>query len=133
MSDSWRQIEGLALGRALRITRREADWLFQFDGELFLCVEASWRLRNSERILLTDSDDAQRFGFRAPIDAEQRANALLEGNTVAAFEHDDSTADLRFLLSDGTTVEILTDSSGYESWQAYAGELLAVGANGGLR
>lgn len=136
MIDPWREIESNILGKSLRITRRESDWVFDFGENLGfgLCVQTPWRLRNELEILLTDSDDGQRFGLVTPIDAEARGNELMTGAVVTAFCFDVPTADLKIEFSNGVRVEILTNSSGYESWQAYLGtELVAVAGNGGLR
>ena len=134
MKNVWEQLARSAAGQTIQIARREADWVFAFGTTFCICIEAFWRIRDANMILLTGMDDGHKFGLPAPIDAEKNGNELLAGRTVQFFEHDASTSDLKFKLSDGLIIEVLTNSSGYESWQAYLnGELLGVGGNGGLR
>jgi hypothetical protein len=127
-------LETQLLRKSLRVTRRENDWVFDFGNDAQLHVAALWRFRSKTQILLTDLDDGQLFGLPAPVDAEARANEIVEAATTVSFDFDEATADLRVGLSNGVLLEIITSSGGYESWQAYAGgELLAVGGNEGLR
>lgn len=134
MTNPWHQLDVSAIGNPVHVKRREADWVFNFGDTFSLTVEASWRIRDTKMILLTNTDDGQQFGLPAPVDAEKRANEIMVGAVVHAFDYDASTADLKFELSKGLIIEILTNSGGYESWQAYkGGNLLAVGGNGGLR
>ena len=131
-----RELEERLADQPLAFTRREADWVLEFGQYVFLCVECFWRLRNTHGLLLTSEDEGQRFGLPAPINAEEKANALVSSNKVIAATIDPTTADIRIVLTNEIVCEILTNSSGYESWQAYenklGGEMLGVGANGGL-
>ena len=132
--DGWTKLQDQVVGNQLRISRLEHQWDFDFGGQLRMSIEASWRLRNNDGILLTDSDDGHQFGLSAPVDAETRGNELLNGAEASSFKFDNTTADLKIAFTNGILIEVLTTSSGYESWQAYVGgELLAVGGNGGLR
>ena len=131
-----RKLEECLADQPLSFVRREADWVLEFGQSVFLCVESFWRFRNAQGLLLTSEDDGQRFGLPAPINAEERANALASGNKVISATIDPTTADIRIALTNEIVCEIVTNSSGYESWQAYenkpGGELLGVGGNGGL-
>jgi len=121
-------------GQEARATRRETDWAFEFGTGNFINVEAAWRIRNTERILLVDTDDGQQFGLPSPVDAASTANNVLSGRATQSVAFNEVTGDLTLQLSGSLWLEVLTNSSGYESWQAYSqGELIAVGGNGGLR
>ncbi len=130
----WAKLAARVLNRPVEVERREADWVFNFGDGFGICVECSWRLRDPNLILLTDTDEGQRFGLSEPIDAATRANALVGGDHVSDFNPDPATGDFRLLFSKGIILEVLSNSSGFESWQAYDGDnLVAVGAGGGLR
>lgn len=127
----WEQYIQAAIGAHLRFERRDCDWLFEFDCGLRLNVGTNWRIRNAVGILLTNSDDGQQFGLPAPIDAEATANKLLAGATVESISDESSTGDLVIHLSDGKIIDVITDSSGYESWLAYIeGQPSVIGRNG---
>lgn len=128
----WEEFKQTAVDRPLRLTRRESDWVFAFGEDLSMCVAAMWRIRTPREILVTDYDDGHQFGLPAPVDAEKRANEILERATVLQLENCASTGDVTIRLSKDLTIDVLTNSSGYESWQAYNGnELAAVGRNSG--
>jgi uncharacterized protein DUF6188 len=132
--DVSREFEQEIRDKTVRTTRRDFEWVFDFGDAFTLVVGSAWRLRGSDSLLLTDADDGQKYGLPAPVDAEARSNDALADATVSSFELDDSTGDLTITFSNGVSLEVLTDSMGYESWQAYSnGELFAVGGNGGLR
>jgi hypothetical protein len=64
----------------------------------------------------TNSDNNQMFGLKSPVDAAQEAVRLLSGKKVVSVALNGGTADVRLVLSDETTLEVLNDSSGYEPW-----------------
>ena len=126
----WAKFQHSLAGHTVRIGRQDHSWIFQFAAGLNIRVESSWRIRNKERILLTDGDDGQQFGLPARIDAEAAANDLLQGLEVQAIDEDGSTADLVIRFTGDLMLEVITNSSGYESWTAYVeSELAAVGRN----
>jgi hypothetical protein len=71
-----------------------------------------------DRIALTSSDDGQQFGLPAPVDAERDARLLLLGKHVVSGTIAKFTGDLSLVFADGTTLQLVQDSSGYEAWQA---------------
>jgi len=128
------ELERKLVGASVHVTRRENDWVFEFSKNLNVIVEAAWRLRNPQSIQLTDSDDGHQYGLPAPIDAEAKSNELLSGCTVTGAYMDDASGDLKIAFSSGTILEVLTNSSGYESWRVYVdGDFFAAVGNGGLR
>ena len=121
-------------GRGCTVTRREHDWDFQFGDHLGIAVAVPWRLVASDHIALTANDDKQWFGLSEPVDAEARANALLDGAVVERVRPDAVTADLAIWLSNGLRLDIFNNSTGYEGWQASLaddGKAVAVIAMGG--
>ena len=94
-------------------------------------IESLWRLLSEGNVLLTSGDDGQHFGQRKPIEATVELSKKLVGHSIDAFHVDPGTADLA--LSFGArTLQIITDSSGYEAWQVEGpGGTLAIGQGGG--
>jgi hypothetical protein len=128
----WHQFKPAVVGKSLRMNRREYDWVFAFGEDHYINVGASWRIKGPDRIHLTDRDDGHQYGLSSPVNAEDRASELVDQSSVESLDDDASTADLSIQLSNGLVVEVLTNSSGYESWQAYTeSELAAVGRNAG--
>ncbi len=136
MDDLAPALEIALVGRSCRVERREAGWSFDLQDGTGLAVECHWRLVSSESIALTDEDDGQRFGLLEAVDAEAKANALLVGATISSATIDRVTADLRLGFSNGLRLELISNSSGYEGWQAsfnHAGQEVSIVAMGGGR
>lgn len=123
-------------GRDCRVTRREADWNFDFGERLNIAVSVPWRVVTSDGIVHGDEDDGQWFGLPQPVDGEARTNELLQGQKVVGVELDGLTADLRVMFDGDARLEFFNNSSGYEGWQASVpagGKELTVIALGGGR
>jgi hypothetical protein len=100
------------------VKRHEFSWSFVF-GPLVMSVECLWRVLKDGRIALTRNDDGQKFGLPEPVDALVEAHSLLLAKTIRTIEVSSETSDLTFEFTDGTRLELLTDSRGYEAWQAW--------------
>ena len=123
-------------GRECRVTKREADWSFDFGDRLNIAASVPWRVVTADGISHGDEDDGQRFGLPQPVNGEARANELLQGQKVVAVELDPQTADLRLVFDGGARLDFFNNSSGYEGWQASVpagGKELTVIALGGGR
>lgn len=122
------------MDRECRVTRREADWSFDF-GECFnIAVSVPWRVVTADGIAHGSEDDGQWFGLPQPVDGEARTNDLLQGQRVVGVEVDEQTADLRLVFDGGARLDFFNNSAGYEGWQASVpagGRELAVVALGG--
>lgn len=105
-------------GRECRITRREADWSFDFGRRLSIAVSVPWRVVTADGIAHGDEDDGQWFGLAKPVDGEARTNELLSRQKVIGVELDGQTADLRVVFDGGARLDFFNNSSGYEGWQA---------------
>ena len=71
-------------GRECRITRREADWNFDFGEGLNIAACVPWRVVTAEGIAHGDEDDGKWFGLSKPVDGAARTNELLRGQKVAS-------------------------------------------------
>jgi hypothetical protein len=121
-------------GRECHVTRREADWSFDFGERLNIAASVPWRVVTGKGIAHGVEDDGQWFGLAQPVDGEARTNDLLKGQKVVGVELDGQTADLRLLFDGGTRLDFFNNSSGYEGWQASVpagGKELTVIALGG--
>ena len=125
------RLETLPMGTRISIDHIDTVWRADIGPDLFVIIESLWRLRDAERLVCTSADDGQDFGLASPLDAAAVANELLGHAEVAGVSLDRVTSDLRFVLADGTVFEILTDSTGYESWTAHIADDLIVGSSDG--
>jgi hypothetical protein len=122
--------EGL-LGRSVAVVRHDHSWEFSFGDGQTLTVETLWRLC-AERVLLTSEDDGQQFGLPQVIDAEHEANIALSGAAICACDGNSITGDLRIVLDNGAKLEVISTSSGYESWVIKLDHRMIVGRGDGL-
>ncbi|HEY4124266.1 MAG TPA: hypothetical protein VGM36_06595 [Rhizomicrobium sp.] len=118
------------------IHRREEDsWEFLFNDRSSLTTSCLWRIVSKGRLALCDADDGQIFGLPARIDALAKAKLLLVGNIVRNVVIADETADLRISFENDSFLELISNSSGYEAWQAVIddgqGQTSVVGLGGG--
>jgi hypothetical protein len=92
-------------------------WYFSFGPDAGISVECLWRILHHNRVVLTCEDHGHQFGLPAPIDAATKSTDLLASRHIAAVQLREATADILIEFSDGIRLEIIADSSGYESWQ----------------
>ncbi len=90
-------------------------WRFDFDQESHFSVECLWRIIKSWRVAVTGKDHAQQFGLPAPVDAVALAASLLSGIAITAVEVREATADVFIDFACDLRLEVIPDSSGYES------------------
>ena len=125
-----RDLKSRVIGSSVTIDKRECDWVIEFASRFVMAVGTLWRLVGATYVCVTSEDHGHQFGLPAPVDAAAKANDLLSEATIQAVEFDARTGDLRFHFNDTLSLEIVTTSSGYESWQMWeAGEFFAVGAH----
>jgi len=105
--------------------------VFQFDS-VTVVVESLWRVRVDGRIRLTATDDGQRFGLQDPVDASAAAFGLLEDRRIVSVRVDEVCADILIEFDGATALDIITDSTGYESWAITGPGRSFVGASGGI-
>jgi hypothetical protein len=92
-------------------------WFFCFGEKGNIGAECLWRIIDRGRIVLCSKDHGQKFGLPSPINAAAKGAELLAGRTVKAFRVREVTTDITIEFSGDLLLEIIPDSSGYESWQ----------------
>ena len=105
-------------------------WVFRFSDGSTLRAECYLRLISNGRISVTGTDHGQRFGLAEPVDASDRIRSELGDAKVSAASLAPETSDLTLTFANGSRLEILTASSGYESWhlcRPNGGELIVGG------
>ncbi len=111
----------------------EGQPVLNFGTVLSITIEALWRLNDGQNIVVTGDDHGHIFGLPVPVDAAAKANARLADNKLESVDFDGVTGDLKFKFAGALTFEIVSNSSGYESWTIWRdGEFFAAGANGGV-
>ena len=95
-----------------------------------LVVEGLWRLRENGSVVLTSQDNGQRFGHDEPIDAIRQLHAALSGAAISDVTIAQGSSDLSLTIGK-SQFEVITDSSGYESWQLWKDGTVTLVAQGG--
>ncbi|WP_296720784.1 hypothetical protein [Erythrobacter sp.] len=127
------ELPRLLVGQQVVMRRGEGQWSIAI-GKSFVITTNSWRLIGAKSIIVTSEDDGQQFGLPSPVDAETKATGALTGASVAAVEMDTRTGDCTLQFTNALVLEILTWSSGYETWQLYRdSEFFGAVGNGGMR
>ena len=124
------------VGRKLVLLERmEFSWLFKFENVATLTTECPWRIVTRGGISLANSDDGQKFGLPAAIDAQVEANRLALGKSIHHALVRGDTGDLTLNFADGFLFEALNTSAGFEAWQLSRthGETLICGPGGKLQ
>jgi hypothetical protein len=124
-------LTGLIQHRFQSLTRREYDWVFLFDRDVNLVVACLWRLIENGRIRFTSQDNGQQFGLPAPVDAAREINSRLANSFVEKVELRAGILDLEISFSTGHVLQVIPDSSGYESWDLAFGDKLFIAVGGG--
>jgi hypothetical protein len=125
----WTQLQSFA-GKSLRsIEKVDWSWFFKFDSQHLIVTEAPWRLITPQGIAVSDGDHGQQFGLKQPVDASSRAISCLASTEVQSVTLDEQTGDLRLNFADGTCLQFLQMSCGYEAWRAHTagGEIICTG------
>lgn len=91
-------------------------WLFTLTNGA-ISVECPWRLLENGIIDVSSDDHDQRFDLPAPVDAAESATSFLKGVPIHKIEVRQGTADIFIDFADRKRLEIVTFSSGYESWE----------------
>ena len=112
-------------------TAAPSEWVFHFGDRCLLNVGGTWRAAQDGRIAIAGDDHNQLFGHKDPVDAGDRLGAIFGSRTVSKAGFDGLTGDLRIWFGERTWLEVLTDSSGYESWTLLRPDGTLVVAMGG--
>ena len=127
------ELAALLVGQTVAAKRGESQWTFAL-GSQFVVSCYAWRLIGAKSIIVTSEDDGHQFGLPSPVDAEKSANDALAKAKIVAVEVDARTGDCTLRVGDVLTLQFLTMSMGYETWQLYRdGEFFGAVGNEGLR
>lgn len=97
-------------------------WQLVFENNLSVLIESFWRLLENRKIKWTSKDNQQIYGHKTPIDLETEIKKALLEKSLNRIERNIDTSDLNLVFENGMTVEIITDSSGYECWEIINGK-----------
>jgi hypothetical protein len=128
-----KELARVLVGQTAVMRRGEVVWSLSI-GSHYLMTTDTWRLIGAKSIITTSDDDGHQFGLPEPVDAEARANEALADNKINSVELDAKTGDFSLRFEGGLALQILTMSSGYETWQLHRdGEFFGAVGNEGLR
>jgi hypothetical protein len=96
------------------------SWWFQFAGGGSIRADTVWRLVVEGAVRMTSHDHGHHFGRPTPVDSVDAANRALSTLQVRRASIVRDTGDLVLEFEDGPRLEILTTSSGYESWSVFS-------------
>lgn len=97
------------------VYRDPENWWIHFSNGGHLHTEGLWRLIADGRIRCTSYDHGHWFGLGAPVQADEHLKAFLADYTVTNARFTDCR-DIFLDFGEGTRLEILFTSSGYEGW-----------------
>jgi hypothetical protein len=106
-------------GQRIHDVRRDDEtdeWVFILDQDVAIRVAGPWRIMAKGRIALGSCDHRQQFGLPQPVDGQREGLSLLAQSPIARAGVTPVCADLLLEFADGTCLEILNPSSGYEGW-----------------
>jgi len=130
MEDSW---TSQLIGRTIETVEQweACPCIIKCTGGYRLQIESLWRLLSSGNVKLTSQDDGQLFGRNEPVRAIPELSQKLLGQTIRSVQVGQGTADLTLNFGK-ETLQIISDSSGYEAWQVEGpAGTVAVGQGGG--
>ena len=113
------------------VVRREFSWGFIFDDDIAIESQSTWRLLEQGRIVVASEDEGQRFGRPAPMDLVVEVGLRISGSIVTGICLQAGTLDLRLQFDSGDALELISNSSGYESWAVSAPGRSFIAAGGG--
>jgi hypothetical protein len=99
------------------IERRDHSWFFRFGSGITIATEDLWRLMSGGRIVVTSEDHGHQFGLPQPVDATSRVLSFVRGRKVTAAAIAPPAGDLTVHFGEGTLLQLVQTSSGYESWR----------------
>jgi len=130
MEDSW---TSQLVGRTVDAVQSLEDGfcVVTLAGGYRVQIESLWRLVTSGAVALTSKDEGQLFGRNEPVRCMSELSSKLCGRVLDAVQVLPDTADLALHFG-AQTLQVITDSSGYEAWQVEGpAGTVAVGQGGG--
>jgi hypothetical protein len=108
--------------RLQTVEKKDYSWFFTFTDSVSVTTESPWRLMTSDGIVVTSEDHGQQFGLPSPVDASARVLSILYNGPIRTSRIDTSTGDLFLSFSEGTLLQFLQMSCGYEAWRLCVGD-----------
>jgi hypothetical protein len=106
------------IGRRIKeVKKKDSSWIFALDDGSTITTESHWRLITAKGIVVVSEDDGHPFGLSAPVDAAGRLKDTVGQNTITRFELKELTSDLVLHFPNGSAIEFLNFSCGYEGWR----------------
>ena len=124
------RIESLIGKQCTRVWNTNGSFIFDF-GEARLVCESLWRILSDGRIHLTSLDHGRQYGRPSPVDAPHEATQQLVGRSVVGATAVEWSADMTIVFDGDRTLQLLTDSTGYEAWDLQAPGMHLVASSGG--
>lgn len=109
------------------------SWLFEFGSGTHLTVECLWRIVHADSIMLTSEDHGQQFGLPTTVDAGAAGMDALGSKMITLATVQAGTADFLIEFGPDTRLEIISTSTGYESWKLQSPTGKSYVAQGGGR
>lgn len=115
-------------------SRGHGTWYFGFGDSQEIRGDCPWRLIRDGQIILSSEDHGHKYGLEHEIDAEAACRSEIGGAVVLNSEVRDQTRDLVVGFANGSRLELIPLSSGYESWQVFGpgGSFVVAQGGGGL-
>ena len=108
------------------------SWWFDLAGGGNLRVDTLWRLVAQGRVQASSTDHGQTFGLPKPVDSAARANLGLANSVITRASLAGDTGDVLLEFDNDSRLEILTTSTGFESWAiCFPNGDRAIGLGGG--
>ena len=91
-------------------------WSITFTKGAAIYAETWWRLVSGDKICVTSDDHGHKFGLAKPVDAGRQVLECIRDVEVRGASLTPITSDLTVEFANGFKLQILTSSSGYESF-----------------
>ena len=92
-------------------------WTLQFNSGAELSNFSLCRIIKEKQLLACTTDQGEWFGLGEPYSAETEMNNLISNGVVSEVSHGSCGNDLVFSFNNGISIEILSISTGYETWE----------------
>jgi hypothetical protein len=92
-------------------------WVIKMSGGGMVSTQSSWRVTTPSGMVASSADHGHQFGLPAPVDAAVQAMSATSQSRIVDVRIDDRAPDLVIQLENGSVLQILATSTGYESWQ----------------
>jgi hypothetical protein len=117
MSDAISLLDADLQSTTCKMVRLNGEWYFDFENGSVLRVGCLWRITVEGHVVRSSRDHDQQFSLATPVDAAQEATRLILDKKIVWVGLDPGTADLYIEFGDGSELNVINDSSGYEPWE----------------